>query len=241
MNNTKKMPDAYAKNTESNLYKLLQLVNLLQNDARIDLKCIDKSRDIYNSSGKTLDKYGEMVGEPRNGVTDEQYRTKILSRIARLITGSDYYSVKSAIAMIFGVDSSDISLSEGDMSVTVNGLTIEMLENSGYKSREIEKMISGLIPAGVELVSTKYAGTMKLLSDEEIEKYSYMSDNNPVLVAAWAANFTGLGKNLVALDVGLSGYGEIPDEWKKKSWGLFFPANGTFNGGTLGMLSGEDE
>lgn len=226
MNNTKKMPDAYAKHTESNLYKLLQVVNLLQNDAKVDLKCIDKSRDIYKSSGKTLDRYGEMVGELRSGATDEQYRTKILSKIARSISGSDCNSVISAVAQIFGVDASDISLSEGDMSVAINGLTIEMLENSGYKSREIEKMISGLIPAGVELSHQKYKGTL-LINDETSSSSDY-----PTLYVAWSRGMSAYVAN--GTDIGLSGYGEVP-------WDSTGTMSGTYQGGTLGILSGEDE
>lgn len=241
MNNAKRLPDAYAKNTDSNIYKLLQLVNLLYNDLNIDLKCIDKSRDIHEATGKTLDRYGEMINVSRGGATDEQYRTKILSQIARYVTESDCNSVISAIAHIFDVAETEMSIIEGDMKVEILGLTMEMLEKIGYKSREIEAMIRGLIPIGVEMSPPKYAGTLKILSDEEIEaNRSYansFSSQYPVLHAAWVANFYNLGVN--TYDTGLSGYGKVPEKWK--GWGAWYWYSGTFEGGTLGILSGEDE
>lgn len=232
MNNTKRLPDAYAKNTDSNIYKLLQLVNLLHNDLKIDLQSIDESRDIQNATGRTLDKYGEMINVSRGGATDEQYRTKILSQIARYVTESDCNSVISAIAHIFDVPVTDISIVEGNMTVDIFGLTMEMLEKSGYKSREIEAMIRGLIPIGVEMSPPKYAGTLKILSDEEIDRMDVsLRVSYPVLYPAWVHGHIYHG----VYDRGLSGDYDVPEEW------TFLLSQTTFEGGTLGILSGEDE
>lgn len=231
MNNAKRLPDAYAKNTDSNIYKLLQLVNLLYNDLKIDLKCIDKSRDIHEATGKTLDRYGEMISVSRGGATDEQYRTKILSQIARYVTESDCNSVISAIAHIFDVPVTDISIIEDDMKVEILGLTMEMLEKSGYKSREIEAMIRGLIPIGVEMSPPKYAGTLRIVTEKDTVSPGY--GNYPVL---FPARF--FGDTQFDSGTGLSGYGEIPDAWAE--YAMFFK-DGYYEGGTLGMLSGEDE
>lgn len=243
MNRTKNLSDAYRKDTGGNLYKLLQLVNLLQNDTKIDLNAIDSSRDIHEATGKTLDGYGLLIGESRNGATDEQYRTKILSKIARYRTDSDCNSIITAIAQLFTTDAANLSIIEDDMKADVIGLTIEMLEKSGYKSREIKSVLSELMPVGVELIPPKYAGTLKLLSDEEIQKYTLFKERYPVLFPAWQANFyVNFGGNDAGIythDIGLSGYGEVPEEWK--GWLSTYWYSGTFEGGTLGMLTGEDE
>lgn len=231
MNNAKKLPDAYAKNTDSNIYKLLQLVNLLHNDLRIDLQSIDESRDIQNATGRTLDKYGEMISVSRGGATDEQYRTKILSQIARYVTESDCNSVISAIAHIFDVPVTDISIIEGDMNVEILGLTMEMLEKSGYKSREIEAMIRGVIPIGVEMSSPKYAGTLMIMEEGKTVGDTFVQ-NYPVLgPALW---YGSLAQNI---GTGLSGERDIPESWIS----VGVDPTGTFEGGTLGILSGEDE
>lgn len=239
MNNAKRLPDAYAKNTDSNIYKLLQLVNLLYNDLKIDLTCIDKSRDIHEATGKTLDRYGEMINVSRGGATDEQYRTKILSQIARYVTESDCNSVISAIAIIFDVPVTDISIIEEDMKVEILGLTMEMLEKSGYKSREIEAMIRGLIPIGVEMSPPKYAGTLEVMGNKS---YFGFPSGYPVLMPAWA---DGQKSYTNGKDSGLSGHGEVPESFMIIESGLFgwdkYRLSGDYEGGTLGMLSGEDE
>lgn len=244
MNNAKRLPDAYAKNTDSNIYRLLQLVNLLYNDLKIDLKSIDETRDIQQATGKTLDKYGEMVNVSRGGATDEQYRTKILSQIARYVTESDCNSVISAIAHIFDAAETDISIIEDDMKVEILGLTIETLEKSGYKSREIEAMIRGIIPIGVEMSPPKYAGTLEIIDYISFrrpsdEAFNELADNYPVLFFAWQRGqsaYAGSGN-----DTGLSGHGEVPESFKSL-WGIVnYQASGDYAGGSLGMLTGEDE
>lgn len=243
MNNAKRLPDAYAKNTDSNIYKLLQLVNLLYNDLQIDLKCIDKSRDIQQATGKTLDRYGEMISVTRGGATDEQYRTKILSQIARYVTESDCNSVISAIAHIFDVAEAEMSIIEGDMKVEILGLTMEMLEKSGYKSREIEAMIRGLIPIGVEMSPPKYAGTLKVIESRFFHRpsddaFNELVDKYPILFFAWEQ---GQQDYAAGKTTGLSGHGEVPESFKKL-WGIInYHTSGDYAGGTLGMLSGGDE
>ena len=235
MNNTKRLPDAYAKNIDSNLYRLLQIANLLFTDTKCDLISISESRDLYNVSGKTLDYYGEMLGESRNGLTDEQYRTKILNRIGRYISGSDCNSFINSVSQMLGIEQSDISVSEGKMSVTINGLTMQILDNSGYKSHEIEEMIKGLMPVGVEINRPMYSGTLLILNEND--KTGFSPENNyPVLFPAW---YRGQQELWNYRDVGLSGNGKVPDSWAATAWGT--KSEGTYEGGTLGILSGEDE
>ena len=82
MNESRKLPDAYAKEKCSNLYKVMQLDDLLYADSKGALKSIDRSRDLQQAYGETLDKYGEMFGVERKGASDEQLRIKLLNKIA---------------------------------------------------------------------------------------------------------------------------------------------------------------
>lgn len=243
MNRTKNLSDAYRKDTGGNLYKLLQLVNLLQNDTKIDLNAIDSSRDIHEATGKTLDRYGELVGESRNGATNEQYRTKILAKIARCRAESDCNSIITAIAHLFTTDAANLSIIEDDMKADVIGLEIEMLQNSGYKSLEIESMIAELIPIGVELLPPKYAGTLKIIDWSFFHRpnddaFNELVDNYPVLFFAWEQ---GQRDYATGKATGLSGHGEVPESFKEL-WGIInYQTSGDYVGGTLGMLTGEDE
>ena len=245
MNNTKKLPDAYVKNTDSNLYKLLQLANLIDNDTKSDYKAIDKSRDLSNASGKTLDYYANMFNVSRNGNPDEKLRIQIANQIGRNVVGSDCNSVIFAIAQMLGVETSEIKLRESGLTVTISGLTIEMLENSGFSAAEIDAMIKALITVGVSLDRALYAGTLLLNSGKTTYinglKDTTLYTKYPYLLHAW---YYGQRSLLVyEKDVGLSGLGTVPDAFNdsddpKDISGLKqMRTTGTYSGGTLGLLS----
>lgn len=244
MNNIQKMPDAYYKVADGNLYNLLQLASMLDTTITTDINDIGNSRDIHNAIGATLDNYGAMVGVERNGATDTQYITKILNKIGVNTSGSDTNSVIKAVAQTLSAETSDISITEGDLSVKVNGLTVAMLESSGYSASETTELIKQLIPIGVALETTVYAGTLLLFADH----YTFILgmdqtifDNYPFLWTAW---FKGQEQLLDGKEVGLSGEGTVPSTWKVTTdpatdahYRLSeMQTTGTYNGGTLSIL-----
>lgn len=233
MNEVKKLPDAYVKVKGSNLYNVMQLDNMLYTDAKGVLESIDHSRDLSKAYGKTLDRYAEMLGIERKSANDEQLKVKILNKIAINHSGSDCNSLISAVALMLNIDASEIKITEGNTEVVVSGLTTEMLEQSGYKSSEITSMIQNLITAGVELAKPVYAGNLLIIDTQPPKNGS--TNRYRTLLQAWVesqAELKNYGK-----DIGLSGYGEIPSNW---ATGLF-PYKGEFHGGTLAIISGDDE
>lgn len=230
MNESRKLPDAYAKEKCSNLYKVMQLDDLLYADSKGALKSIDRSRDLQQAYGETLDKYGEMFGVERKGASDEQLRIKLLNKIAVNHSQSDCNSLISAIAGMLSIDVSEIKITEGDTEVVISGLTIKKLEESGYKSSEITSMIQDIITAGVELAKPVYAGSLLIVDTKPGGTSRYRT-----LLKAWIESQAML-KNY-GQDVGLSGYGEVPSSWTTG----FFPYKGEFQGGSLAIISGDDE
>jgi hypothetical protein len=239
MNRAKQLPDAYAKHVDSNNYKLLQLANLLYVDLNADLKKINQSRDLYNAAGKTLDYYGAMVGEKRSGASDDQFRTKIFNRIGKNVANPDCNSIITAIAQTLGLEPSTITIQEDEnLSVKISGITLESVKKSGYTAEEIAEMISKLLTIGVTLSATSFSGTLFIIdkkaywtfSSEVFEKYPY-------LASAWLAGQSQMYN--YGNDVGLSGYGEVPEEFLT---GKYIPQSeeyktkGTYSGGTLGMI-----
>ena len=231
MNQTKKLPDAYRKDTDSNNYKLMQLCNLLNTDFSADVRSIFHSRDIHNATGKTLDKYGEMIGQSRNGATDEQYRFLILYKISRLKAESDCNSVILSLSQMFNAEHGVISISEYSSGVQINGITIEMAESTGFTMTEIENMVSDLLPIGVSGGRTVFSGTLLVNSKYKLTGNIEAINKYPVLYSAWYYSqfeYINNGK-----DVGLSGYGEVPEIFNA-DYG--FPTSGTYAGGTLSAM-----
>lgn len=228
MNNAKRLPDAYDKSVGSNLYNLLQLLHLLDVDIRSDLSSILEDRNIENATGATLDAYGEMVGVKRNCSADENYRTRIIARISTLIVDSDINSVLSAIARTFDVDVSDIVISESGTNVTIQGLTMGLLNSSSCQCSEITEMIKGFIPAGVSLGPVTYKGSLEISEGRHWWSGDAETINNyPVLYYAWCYN-------RAKRDFGLKGHGEVPDTFADITGE---ETTGYFNGGTLSVRS----
>ncbi len=254
INNSTRLPDAYAKDVSSNMYKLFELQSLVTGIMQTDMNDIEASKDLSQATGKTLDLYGGMFGVSRQGATDDQFRVKILNQIGKLASSGDCNSVLRFIAQMLGIEITDIRLVESNMLVAIIGLTTEMLENSGYKSSDISDMLQGLMPIGVALAPPNYAGTL-LVQDETAGYADY-----PTLFAAWIDGQLGctylkalqnrsVEESLVR-KVGLSGEGTVPAEFlesqfvtllQQKISGLTFQASGTYEGGTLGIANGEDE
>lgn len=167
MNNAKKMPDAYYKGTDGNLYKLMQLIHLLYEDVNSDLISILESHDLANAYGATLDNYGASVGVDRNGASDAQYRTMILNRIGKIISTGDCNTVIELISQMLGIDKSEVHITEiGSAKVSLSNISFETLENSGFDGEEAVRMIKGLLPIGVSIGESSFAGTFQYGSVE---------------------------------------------------------------------------
>jgi hypothetical protein len=106
-------------------------------------------------------------------------------------------------------------------------------------------MLKKLSPIGVSLSEPVYAGTLVVDSDEIYPAPSTASDY-PVLYQAWKNGQIKQGADgsyTVSYDTGLSGYCEVPETWRdnlpdtvKKQ----VITVGDFEGGTLGLISGEE-
>ena len=234
MNNTKLLPDAFAKHTSSNNYKLLQLANLIFTDLQADIESIARSRDISYATGKTLDRYGEMVGVSRGAATDEQYRVKILNKIGASVSNGDCNSVISAISQMLDVARNTITLTENtDASVMLEGLTLEMLEKSGYTPKEMNAMIARLFPAGIELIPPVYAGTLEIIT---VPIVVGDSGEYRTLYRAWLAGQKALSEQ--GKQVGLAGTADLPESFLTMADGSpDYSVTGSYTGGTLGQSS----
>lgn len=231
MNNIHKMPDAYKKTIGSNLYDLLQLANLLDVDQKADFNSIEGSHDIEFAYGKTLDRYGEMVGIQRSGATDEQYRVNILGAAGKRVSGGDCNSTIHVIAdmLSVGIDSFRIyDMSDSipnanafvPAAIRIVGLSSEVIAETGFTSAQIKQMINDILPAGVRLETLTFDGTLDIM---RVSNVNPSDTSYPTLSRAWEA-----GQN--APETVLAGYGENPNDSSD---------SGTFDGGTLGYGNGE--
>lgn len=162
MNRITSMPDAYNKDVGGNLYNLFELLAALIADEAKDLQDIDDSSDIFTASGDTLDRYGKMFGVDRCGATDVQYRTKILNRIGENLSTGDCNSVIRLIAQMLDVPESEIRIAElGGGKVSLSNIAFNTLEKSGFDGKTTIDMIGSMLPIGVSIGNSSFAGTFR--------------------------------------------------------------------------------
>ena len=141
MKPTDRLPDCYRKDPEGNNYKLLELGREETDNLRSDIRKVWDALDLNLAEGKTLDLYGDMLGQRRGLLNDEQYRFMILTRIGRNIVQGDYQSVMRALVLMFGGKQGDISLDDLELGeedrpcvVKLTKFPIAVLVNAGFSS-----------------------------------------------------------------------------------------------------------
>ena len=167
----KNLPDAYRKDRDSNNAKILEVEKRTLDQIRESISAIYESLDLNNAYGKTLDLFGEMVGQRRGKATDEQYRILIKSKMARNNANADYNSIIRAICITFDCDPGDITFTELDdpCKVTLDGLPISQLNKSNIDMATAVAIINALMPVGVFMESMSFAGTFEF-SGAELER-----------------------------------------------------------------------
>ncbi|MED1711703.1 hypothetical protein P4V34_28555 [Bacillus thuringiensis] len=77
-----KLTDVYKKSKTSNIGKLFSIVSEPMDDLQKTLETMEDWRDIDKAKGAVLDRLGEeILQEYRGGLSDEEYRLKIKTRI----------------------------------------------------------------------------------------------------------------------------------------------------------------
>ena len=157
----KNLPDVYAKASNSNNYKLLETEHHILSKLRKDLSDIDNILALDNATGKTLDRYGERVGQVRGRLPDEKYLVLIKARIARNVTNCSFNSFIDCICKTFSCDVKDVAIVEGNTPCHVQSVTIPIpvIIKSGFSSKETWEIIKSLLPVGVTLDKYDLEGT----------------------------------------------------------------------------------
>lgn len=160
-NHAKNLPDSYKKTKDSNNYKILEVERLACAKLRETLYEIDSILDINNATGKTLDLYGERVGQSRNGATDEKYLCMIKAKIMQNLSNGSIPSIQRALCAIFDCDPSQVSITNGDKpcTVVVSNLPLETITKAGFSIEQAEKIVQSLLPVGVNLETFMIEGT----------------------------------------------------------------------------------
>jgi len=178
LKNVERLPDCYRKDQDSNNYKLLELNSLAIDELKEDIKAVKNVLDLNLAAGKSLDLYGDMLGQRRGLLNDEQYRYMLFARIGRNIVQGDYQSIMNTLVLMFGSQQGDITLDDLDLKeeetpcvVKLSKFPISVLMSAGFSSRQAVTMIEMLLPVCVTLSADNFEGTFEFAEiDQEYDE-----------------------------------------------------------------------
>ncbi len=165
MNNSLKLPDCYAKDINSNNYKLLELNHFDIEELKKDIQSVYESMDMDLAYGRTLDiLYGEMLDQARGSCDDKQYRYLLFLKLAKYRAQGNYQTVTDMVSWMFSISQEEFILEDEDVppcTVILKKFPLQGLLNSGFKSKQAMKTIESLLPIGVALQSHEIEGTFE--------------------------------------------------------------------------------
>lgn len=170
MDNVKRLPDSYRKDIGSNNDNMLKLNEIMGEEYSNDMQDVMDSLDISKATGVTLDLYGQMLGQKRGQLNDDQYRYMIYVRIARNISTGDINNIVTLISMILQADISLIKITEVfPAKIEVLSIPLGALILAGYSVEQMVALINLILPAGVSVATANFEGTFEF--DEADDTY----------------------------------------------------------------------
>ena len=167
-NHVKNLPDAYKKTPDSNNSKILEIESIACNELRKTLQEVDNILDFNNATGKTLDFYGERVGQARGLANDEKYLLMIKAKIMRNLSNGSHESIVDAICATLNCEPSQVILTEDDTgSVKLTALPLETIMKSGLTTSQFISILKSMLPIGVPLSYFNLEGTFEFADTEE--------------------------------------------------------------------------
>ena len=183
-NYVKNLPDCLNKLKDSNNFKILETVRQSLNGIFVDINDVLESLDLETATGKTLDLFGDMLGQPRGLATDAQFRLLIKSKIMMNFTTGDHKSIVKALCITFNCEPTEVYIKEGSHPCTVEiaMLPLNVLNRAGLTVKQVIGMVERLLPVGVTLDTFLFEGTFLFSDDDWVETMTqgFASDDGTI-------------------------------------------------------------
>lgn len=157
------LPDAFAKDKDSNNYKLLLVEKHIYDAINTMLQSVYNILDIDNATGTTLDMYGERLNLKRGAATDAQYLIRLKAKIAQNFSDGSRDSIAKALAYVLSTTTDRIKLKcdTEKNTVQVADIPLKTLTDAGFSGDEIMSILNSLLAQGVTTSQTHFSGTFE--------------------------------------------------------------------------------
>lgn len=112
-----RLPDAYAKDPDSVIYRILQLDAADRDEMRAALDRVRAWRSLDDAEGAALDMIGRDLDLPRGGMSDIEYRRRLRLRVATILSSGEIERLNEILDALMG--RAFIGLQEGWTDVAV--------------------------------------------------------------------------------------------------------------------------
>ncbi|MBU8908494.1 hypothetical protein KH400_17955 [Desertibacillus haloalkaliphilus] len=169
-----KLMDAYNKNPNSNLAKLISVVSEQIDNLNETFNRIDEWRDEEKAEGKELDRIGYSVRQSRGQVNDDIYRILIRSKRARDMSSGDINTIINVLALSIDTDPSEIQIEElwndpdepEPASIRVVRIPIARLNEVELTGNQFGRLVESTLASGVSVKQIDLSGTFEFGSVE---------------------------------------------------------------------------
>lgn len=201
-NLVKNLPDAYKKTTDSNNFKILEVERLALADIRTSLQEVNNILDINNAKGKTLDLYGERVGQVRGLADDDKYLLMIKAKLMRNLSNGSYPSIVAALCETFDCEPSQVIILDGDDPFTVNvtALPLSVINEAGLTTSQTVAILKSMLPVGMTLTSFLFDGTFEFgANDSDYDETKGFADDNGTIGGYFGATSSDISDNTLPI------------------------------------------
>ena len=97
-----RLPDAYAKDPDSVIYRILQLDAADRDEMRAALDRVRAWRSLDDAEGAALDMIGRDLDLPRGGMSDIEYRRRLRLRVATILSSGEIERFNEVLDALMG-------------------------------------------------------------------------------------------------------------------------------------------
>lgn len=165
----KKLTDAYNKNPDSNMGKLIGVMVSEFEELQSVFQTIDDWRSVDKAEGQALDDMGIDINQYRGMASDEIYRILLKSKTARDLSTGDTNTIIDVLSMAIDADKSDIGITETWMDehdpepcgIKLIEIPISRLNEIGMTGNQFAKFVAATVAAGIYVQSIELQGTFE--------------------------------------------------------------------------------
>lgn len=170
-----RLTDNYAKNPESNVYKLMQLATHIIQEQEDTLIKVRDWRDVDQAEGTTLDMLGSNFRQYRGAASDEAYRILIKSKIKRNLSNGSINTLIDFMSFILQIPKEEVKIRElweaGQHGTIKIEFPMDSLSATGLTGTQFGVLINSVTSAGIR-AEVLFSGTFRFSNDYNLSETS---------------------------------------------------------------------